>query len=121
MKGERGFTLLEVMISLVIIATAFIVLLHSRNQSILMGDYARHMTEATLLSSQKMAEIEQEDFPDTGEEEGEFGEEHPGYRWRSEVVETPLETIREVRVSVLWGEGTGERSVDLVSYARAKK
>ena len=119
--SQRGFTLLEVMVALVIIATAFVVLLHSRNQSVLMADYALHVTEATLLASQKLGEIQEEGFPEPGEDEGDFGEESAGYAWKSVVSATPYEFVREVKVSVLWGIQAGGSSVDLVSYVREKK
>ena len=118
---QDGFTLLEVMIALVIIATSFVVLLHNRNQSIVMADYARHITEASLLSSQKISEIEQEGFPEVGEDTGDFGEDFPGYQWHSQVSETPYEQIREIKLIVYWGkEEGGGKSVDLVSYVREK-
>jgi len=119
--NQRGFTLLEVMVALVIIATSFIVLLHSRNQSVIAADYARHSTIATLLASQKMSEIENVGSPEDGEETGDFGEEYPGYTWRKVVSETAYEEIKEVRVEVFWGEGKGRRGVELVNYVRAKK
>lgn len=117
---ETGFTLLEVMIAIVIIATSFVVLLHNRNQSILMAEEARRITEATLLSSQRISEIERESFPEVGEDDGDFGEDFPGYRWHSQVAETPYETIHEVVLTVSWGPVEGGRSVNLVSYVHKK-
>ncbi len=119
--NHDGFTLLEVMVALLIIATSFVVLLHSRNQSVLSADYAKQATIATLLASEKISEAGQEDFPDTGEETGDFGDNYSQYRWRTSVSETPYENIREVKVEVLWGEGGSERSVGLVNYVREKK
>src|SRR3989337_3229091 len=100
---QNGFTLLEVMIAILIIATSFIVLLHSRNQSVIAADYARHMTVATLLASEKMGEIEQSGATETSEETGEFGEEFPEYTWRTTIADTAYEKIKEVRIEVLWG------------------
>ena len=119
--SNAGFTLLEVMIALLIIATSFIVLLHTRNQSVITADYAKRATVATLLASERMSDIEQEDFPDTVDDSSNFGDDYPEYRWKTSVSDTAYENIREVKVEVLWDEGRSERSVGLVNYVRKKK
>ena len=117
---QGGFTLLEVMVALLIIAISFIVLLHSRNQSVIAADYARHTTIATFMASEKMGEMEQEGIRETGEDTGNFGEDHPGFIWRTIISDTAYEHIKEVRVEVLWGEGKSQRSVELVNYVKEK-
>ena len=119
--SNAGFTLLEVMIALLIIATSFVVLLHTRNQSVITADYAKRATVATLLASERMSDIELEDFPDTGEDSSNFGDDYPEYRWKTSVSDTTYENIREVKVEVLWDEGRSERSVGLVNYVRKKE
>ena len=114
-----GFTLLEVMVALLIIATSFIVLLHSRNQSVIAADYARHMTIATLLATEKMGEMEQTELSATGEDSGIFGEDYPEFVWRTVISDTAYEQVWEVRVEVSWGEGEGRRNVELVNYIKA--
>ena len=118
---KNGFTLLEVMVALLIIATSFVVLLHTRNQSVTAADYAKRTTVATLLASERMSEIEQEDFPDTGEDSSNFGDDYPGYRWKTSVSDTAYENIREVKVEVMWDDGSSERSIGLVNYVRKKE
>ncbi|MBI5756618.1 MAG: type II secretion system protein [Nitrospirae bacterium] len=113
--------MLEVMVALLIIATSFVVLLHSRNQSVVAAGYAKNVTTATLLASEKMNEIEQEGFPETGEGSSNFGDDFPGYTWKTTVSDTAYEDVREVRVQVLWGEGSAQRSVELVNYVKKKK
>ncbi len=119
--SNTGFTLLEVMVALLIIATSFVVLLHTRNQSVITADYAKRATVATLLASERMSDIEMEDFPDTGEDSSNFGDDYPEYRWKTSVSDTTYENIREVKVEVLWDEGRSERSVGLVNYVRKKE
>lgn len=120
-KNNSGFTLLEVMVALLIIAISFIVLLHSRNQSVIAADYARHTTIATLLASEKMSGIEHEESLDTGEDTGNSIEEYPEYTWRTTVSDTAYEHVKEVRVVVSWGEGRSQRSVELVNYVKEKE
>ena len=117
--NAHGFTLLEVMVALLIIATSFIVLLHSRNQSVIAADYARRVTIATLLATEKMGEMEQGGIDTTGEDSGNFGEDYPEFMWRTAISDTSYEQVREVRVEVSWGEGKGHRNVELVNYIKA--
>ncbi len=117
---NKGFTLLEVMISLLIIAVAFVVLLHSRNKTILVGDYSKNITMATLLASQKITEIEHLETVNSGEEEGDFGDRFPNFRWKTEISDTPFNNIKEIRVIVLWGPEDREREVEIIDYLRSK-
>ncbi len=119
--NKSGFTLLEVMVALLIIATSFIVLLHSRNQSVIAADYARRTTIATLLASEKMSEMEQGGVHETGEDAGNFSEDYPEFTWRTTVSDTVYEHIKEIRVEVLWGEGQGQRSLYLVNHIKGKE
>ena len=117
-NGPAGFTLLEVLISLLIIAIVLISCLRAQNQSIRLYTLSRDMTIATILARQKMGEIENEatGFPELGEEEGDFDEQFPGFRWKKAVSVTPFEEARRVDLSIAWQDGIRERRVDVVSY-----
>lgn len=115
-RSPQGFTLLEVLISLAIIAIVLITCLSSQNQSIRLYHLSRDMTIATILARQKMGEIELAEFPELGEEEGDFQNTFPGFAWRRRVSETPFEEARRVDLSIIWKQGTRERSVDVIAY-----
>jgi general secretion pathway protein I len=117
--AQYGFTLLEVMIALAIIAVAFVALLGLRNRDIVMHDRARAVIEATALAQQRLSETLVGAFPDVGVSEGQFDEGHARYAWRQSVSPTPFDFAREVRVSVIWDPPQNEH-VDLVSYAFQK-
>ncbi len=115
-SGPEGFTLLEVLISLLIIAIVLITCLRAQNQSIRLYTLSRDMTVATILARQKMGEIEAMGFPELGEEEGDFEEQFPGFTWKKAVSVTPFEEARRVDLSIVWKDGIRERRVDVVSY-----
>jgi type II secretion system protein I len=117
-SGPAGFTLLEVLISLLIIAIVLISCLRAQNQSIRLYTLSREMTIATILARQKMGEIENEatGFPELGEEEGDFEEQFPEFTWKKAVSVTPFEEARRVDLSIVWQDGIRERRVDVVSY-----
>ena len=119
-RGEatipKGFTLLEVLISLAIIAIVLITCLRAQNQCIRLYHLSRDMTVATILARQKMGEIELAGFPELGGEEGNFEDNFPGFTWQKTVSMTPFEEARRVNLSVIWKEGIRERRVDLTAY-----
>jgi general secretion pathway protein I len=115
---KKGFTLLEVMIALAIIAISFVSLLALRNRDLLLSGYSRDIMEATLLARQKMTEVELAGFPDLGELGGDFGE-GSRFRWNERVIAPELlptlsNVVREVHVTVSWSDD--KERVELVSY-----
>jgi general secretion pathway protein I len=105
--SQRGFTLLEVMIAVAILAVALVALLGLRNNDVRMQAYARDVTRATLIAREMALTADSEGTPDLGFSEGDFGTDHPGFSWKKQV--TPFlaeflgDRVREVRVSVLFG------------------
>jgi general secretion pathway protein I len=119
--SERsGFTLLEVLVAVAILSIALVVLLGLRNQDVNLVDATRHLTVATALARMKVVETGLEGFPELGEAGGEFGEGYPDFHWRRVVSPTPFDYVREVRVSVTWGQNDRE-GVELVNYVFQEK
>ena len=85
--SDKGFTLLEVMIAIAILAIALTVLLGNQGKSIRLAEESKFALTASLLMSDKLSELEiSEEELSNGE--GDFGEEYPGYFWVVEV-DTP--------------------------------
>ena len=93
----RGFTLLEVMISLAILAVALVSISDLNGGAVAMHAYGRHATEATLLLRGKMLDVEDDlqrkgfsDFDD--EQHGTFDEEGaPDYAWSAEILKPDVQ------------------------------
>ena len=115
-SGPRGFTLLEVLISLLIVAIVLITCIRAQNQSIRLYNLSRDMTIATILARQKMGEIEAAGFPELEEDEGDFEEQFPEFSWKKAVSETPFEEARRVDLSIVWKDGIKERRLDVITY-----
>jgi general secretion pathway protein I len=117
-RASPGFTLLEVMVAVAILAMVVVSLLGLRNRSIEDVQLAERITTATLLAKRVMAETL---LPDTKlapmEDAGTFDDERfQDYSWKKVISETQIPVILEVRVAVLWKEGAREEQVELVSY-----
>ena len=91
-----GFTLLEVMIALSVMSIVLVSVYRMHSQSLSMNTAARFYTLAPLLAQNKMAELEalsSEGFPN---DSGDFGEQYPGYSWRTSISEVSSEVLGEV-------------------------
>jgi general secretion pathway protein I len=118
---SRGFTLIEVMIALAILAIALVVLLGLRNRDVLMQAHARDLTRATLLARQMALTVDDEGAPDLGYLEGDFGDDNPGFSWQRQVNTFMIERVREVRVSVIWGDERREAGrVEVTRFLEAR-
>ena len=113
MKEEKrsGFTLLEVMVAVAIMAIALTAVLGSQSQSVSLAGEARFSTTAPLLAQSKMAQLQVENMDDLTDGEGDFGEEFPGYFWKMELHDVALESpedvsdyLKRIDLEVFWGE-----------------
>jgi general secretion pathway protein I len=115
-KSAEGFTLLEVMVALAIIAFAVVTYVHSQNLGIALLNESTSVTVATLLAQGRMVALEGSDLPASLEREGIFDEpEYVAFRWKERVVSTPLPNIVEVHVEVFWDDNRGRRQVELIT------
>lgn len=113
---NKGFTLLEVMIALAIIATALVTLLSLSQRSILVQDKIQKLTRATLLAQQLLNEEEEAGSADQVAREDIFEEPFDDFRWEISYQETMLSQVRQVTVRVIWGDPDKNEDVSLVSF-----
>jgi general secretion pathway protein I len=110
---QSGFTLLEVMIAVAVLAIALTTLLGSQSQSISLANEAKFFTTASLLGKGKMAELELAESDELKDDSGDFGEDFPGYGWEVEVNDFSLgdfgdlddfsDHLKQVDLTVFWG------------------
>ena len=85
---QSGFTLLEVMVAIAILAIALTVLLGNQSQSLRLAEESRFSLIASLLIREKFTELELSE-DEIVSSEGDFGQTFPGYYWSVEV-DTPV-------------------------------
>ncbi|HOJ13564.1 MAG TPA: type II secretion system minor pseudopilin GspI [Deltaproteobacteria bacterium] len=102
--ARRGFTLIEVLVALTILAIAFTWLISAHGQSIDMATRSRFLTTATLLAQERIAAVTTGlvPVPETGRS-GDFGEDHPGYTYEEDVESTPIPGYLKYTLKVKWG------------------
>ncbi len=86
-RQQAGFTLLEMMVSVTIIAIALVTLIGSQSQSVSIATISRFETTASLLAREKMTELALVGFDDLSSGDGDFGEDFPEYTWQVEVTD----------------------------------
>lgn len=98
-SSQLGFTLIEVMIGLAILAAALVVLLRGSSMNVAATQQARMMTAATELARSKMYDIEAELFEEgfsqlEESEDGEFDDEGwPMIKWEYEISKIELPNL----------------------------
>jgi general secretion pathway protein I len=97
---DKGFTLMEVMIAMAILAIALVTIFQSQSQSISMTGNSRFLTTASLLAQGKMAEIEMLDIKDVRTDSGNFGDGFPDYSWRVELKDTDFDVVKKIELTV---------------------
>ena len=115
-ERQRGATLLEVMVALGIIATAYVALLGTQSASVRLSTYGKQVTVASFLAQAKMEEweqkLEKDGFPDMDKQEDDNFEElgYPSFRWQLEIkkVELPVGAAFEQLLSSFGGGAEGE-------------
>ncbi len=115
---DKGFSLLEVMIALAIVAIALVTLLGLSNRTILVQDRVQKLTRATLLAQQLMSEQELRPASNLGWEPQEDVFEAPfeEFRWEISYQDTLITKVKQVTVTVLWGAAEQNEMVELVSF-----
>lgn len=110
-KVDEGFTLLEVMVAIALIAIALMAVLGSQSQSVSLAGESRFNTTAALLAQSKMAEMESQNPEDLTASSGDFGEDFPGYTWKLAVSNVMLDRpenvsdhLKQVDLTIAWGE-----------------
>jgi general secretion pathway protein I len=110
-REDNGFTLLEVMVAIALIAIALMAVLGSQSQSVSLAGEARFTTTAALLAQSKMAEIESQDPEDLTADSGDFDEDFSGYTWKLAVSNVMLDRpenvsdhLKQVDLTIAWGE-----------------
>ncbi|MGI6656919.1 MAG: type IV pilus modification PilV family protein [Desulfobulbus sp.] len=85
--GPAGFTLLEVMIAVAVIALTLVTLIGAQSRSVSLATSSRFETMASLLARWKLTDLMQSGYEGLMNADGSFGELHPDFVWQLTVRE----------------------------------
>lgn len=95
-RSSTGFTLLEIMVAISIIAIVLVSVYRMHAQTISMNFISRFQTTAPMLAKKILTEIETKPVDDMADDSGDFGKEFSGYKWQVSVKEVESEALGEI-------------------------
>jgi general secretion pathway protein I len=116
-----GFTLLEVMVAMAVLAIVLVSVYRMHSQTLTMNTAARFYTQAPLLAQKKMAEVTTTSSSIFASDSGDFGENYPGYSWDVSTTDVLSEVLGEVandlkRIDVTVSYMNNQFSFSLTTY-----
>ena len=131
-SNAGGFTLLEVLLAIGILALAMPILLGLRNWDLNLHSRAADITAATMLAQEKLIESELLPVYPVGETTGDFRDPPPGYqmpgdianradryRWKRVITTTALPAVSEVKIQIIWQLGATDEVLEASTYVFA--
>src|SRR5258706_2116467 len=114
-NARRGFTLLEVLATLVLIGIILPSVMHGISLATIAAGEAKHKVEAASLAQSKLSELiaDYQTLNQTGASGGSFPD-YPLYTWSS-TTEQRDTNLSQISVRVTWQSRGQERFVDLAS------
>jgi prepilin-type N-terminal cleavage/methylation domain-containing protein len=121
LKNEQGFSLLEVVVALMIMAGGFLAVLNLFSGSVRSVDFSGQYLKAVTLANSKMNELEIQNFT-VDDSSGNFKNEE-NYRWEVDI--SPYDSdlnneesgiqLQKILLKVLWNNDGHTRNIELVT------
>jgi prepilin-type N-terminal cleavage/methylation domain-containing protein len=121
LKNEQGFSLLEVVVALMIMAGGFLAVLNLFSGSVRSVDFSGQYLKAVTLANSKMNELEIQNFK-IDDSSGNFKNEK-NYRWEVDI--SPYDSnlnneksgiqLQKILLNVLWNDDGHTRNIELAT------
>ncbi len=121
LKNEQGFSLLEVIVALLIMAGGFLAVLNLFSGSVRSVDFSGQYLKAVTLANSKMNELELQNFL-VDDNSGSFKNED-NYHWELDISPYDSELndedsniqLQKILLKVLWNDNGNSRNVELAT------
>jgi prepilin-type N-terminal cleavage/methylation domain-containing protein len=110
---RRGFTFIELLATVVLIAVIMPVAMRSIGLCTRVGGQSRRQMEAASLARAKLTELIVTGQWQDGNQRGQFEKEWPGYEWSMTVTNWTDASVRQLDVTVSWRSVGRQRGVTL--------
>jgi len=115
---QKGFTLIEVMVALAIIAISLGALLSTSGTQANSASYLKHKTLAHWVAVNELSQIRiAKTFPDLGDKKGATKMANNEWYWIRTTKETEDKNARQITITVYGDEGRTKNLTSLTGYA----
>ncbi|MCP5158528.1 MAG: type II secretion system minor pseudopilin GspI [Gammaproteobacteria bacterium] len=120
MRRSTGFTLLEVLVALAVLAIALSAIINAATQSIASTAYLRDQTFASWVALNKINELllDPEPWPEEGSLQGDTDLANRTWRWEARFAKTDEPALRRLEVTVRRAEQASPLSVLIAFKAK---
>jgi prepilin-type N-terminal cleavage/methylation domain-containing protein len=120
-RHHRGYTLVEVLVTLVLVAIVLPVAMEGVSLAAGMAGEARRQSEAATLARQKLDELIVTDTWRSGQLQGDFGLEWPDFQWHAFEAAWEVSELRLLTVEVAWSSRGRPRSLQVSTLVPAEE
>jgi general secretion pathway protein I len=120
---KTGFTLLEIMVALSIIALVLVSVYQLQMQSLSAEQASRFYITAPLLAQKKIAELETQSLDRLTDRSGDFGDAFPGYTWQvnistvdAEMLDKLSDQFKKIEVAVFFNQDENRYSLQTCRF-----
>lgn len=118
LKGNKGFLLFEVLISVIILSVGLILIIEALLTSLRAVKTSSNAFKAELMLEEKLFEYELAGEISAGTGEGKFEGTIREYRWEETSKKVNEMQLNDLKFAVLWKEGNSTRQFSIETYLR---
>lgn len=115
MGRNKGFLLLEIMISVSILSLGILLVLNSFMRPVRAAELSKDYFKAGLLLEGKLLELYNSDIEE-GMSKGEFSDFDNRFSWELDAVKSEDGFCKEVNLKVFWHEKNKEEDLSILTY-----
>ena len=127
--NKSAFTLIEVLITLVIVAISLVALIRLHLISMRMTEAAEKTSQAVFLANEKIAETLALGYPEEGTNSGTIQKDALRFNWRTEVTNIEprqsggpvISGLRKIYVDISWEQGISRKHLQMSTYVADRK
>jgi general secretion pathway protein I len=121
-SSHEGFTLLEIVIAMGLIAVALLAVFHLQAQNLDLQSEAQFMTLARCLIQDRISQITCRETLSEGTVTGDMGEDFPDFTYEEEISEVPdVENVYKIRVGIILERESSRKDLWLETYIHKEK
>lgn len=118
-RSARGFTLVEMVVAAIVLVIGGVAAMLAIGTCTRAIGESESYSRAAMLAEMRLADIEADPSTlTTGEQQGDFGTDYPGYAWVQTVDRTDLSDVVQVTITVSWPMGVRQGKATFVTLLR---